>query len=156
MLAAHRRSITNYNNQFDADGFIVLVLQAGEYQTGEPTTFRQGDWNGDGLFDSTDTTLALQEGHYGKGQIDPAPAPPKNVIIIIGDGMGFEHVKAAGLYLGEELSFEQFPFRAEVVTFNADADTTMVDGASAGTAIATGVKVNRGLSVSGFRVMVAT
>ncbi len=72
---------------------------------------------------------------------------PRNVILCIGDGMGFEHVKAAGMYLygheygtpGHVLSFETLPFRAEVTTLAPDG---MPDSASAGTAIATGVKVN--------------
>lgn len=144
MLTATPAGDANYDNQFDRDD-IVLVLQAGKYQTGQPATFRHGDWNGDGVFDSADLQLALHEGNYGKGQIDPAPAPPKNVILMIGDGMGFEHVKAANLYLGEKLSFEEFPFQNEMVTSNADADVKMVDSASAGTAIATGVKVNAGV-----------
>ena len=46
-------------------------------------------------------------------QITPEQPPEiTNCILIIGDGMGFAHVKAASLYLtGEEdgLSFQQFP-----------------------------------------------
>jgi len=72
--------------------------------------------------------------------------PPKNVIFMIGDGMGFEQVKAAGMYLHGEpgtLSFEQFPFQAEVTTHSADSSIT--DSAAAATAIATGQKVNNGV-----------
>ena len=71
---------------------------------------------------------------------------PKNVIICIGDGMGFEAVKAAGYYaLGETgtLSFEAFPYHAEIKTYAAN--TSMTDSAAAATAIATGHKVNNGV-----------
>ena len=47
------------------------------------------------------------------------PKLPKNIIFCIGDGMGFEKVKAAGLYAHGEagtLSFEAFPYQGEVTT----------------------------------------
>ena len=75
-----------------------------------------------------------------------AGAPPKNVILLIGDGMGFEQVKAAGMYLyGTEgaLSFEDLPFQAEMTTHSANDSIT--DSAAAATAMATGVKVNNGV-----------
>lgn len=67
-------------------------------------------------------------------------AKPKNVILFIGDGMGFEHVEAARLYLGENLCFEDFSYQGELRTYPADA-TIITDSAAAGTAIATGRKV---------------
>lgn len=73
-------------------------------------------------------------------------AAVKNVIVMIGDGMGFEQVKAASLYAyGEEgkLSFEQY-YRGEVTTHSADSykkDYHATDSAAAGTALATGQKV---------------
>ncbi len=71
---------------------------------------------------------------------------PKNVIICIGDGMGFEAVKAASIYASAEtgtLSFEQFPQHAEIATHAAN--TPMTDSAAAATAMATGRKVNNGV-----------
>lgn len=71
---------------------------------------------------------------------------PKNVVICIGDGMGFEAVKAASIYASGEtgtLSFEQFPHHAEIAT--QAANTPMTDSAAAATAIATGHKVNNGV-----------
>lgn len=73
-------------------------------------------------------------------------APLKNVIFLIGDGMGFEHVKAAGMYAnGQEgtLSFESFPYQDQLTTYPADMPIT--DSAAAATAIATGQKVNNGV-----------
>jgi alkaline phosphatase len=67
-------------------------------------------------------------------------AQPKNVILFIGDGMGFEQVKAARCYNGGPLSFEELPSKAECTTYSANS--TVTDSAAAGTAIATGVKVD--------------
>jgi alkaline phosphatase len=67
----------------------------------------------------------------------------ENIILFIGDGMGFEQVKAANYYQGGAVSFEAFPSQADCTTFSADA--TITDSAAAGTAIATGVKVNNGI-----------
>ena len=93
--------------------------------------------------------LVLSACAAGRSAIVPAgdgfrPAlEAKNVILFIGDGMGPEHVKAAGMYLGGPggtLSFEAFPFRGSVATANAEGGVT--DSAAAATAMATGVKVH--------------
>jgi len=72
--------------------------------------------------------------------------PVRNVILIIGDGMGEEQVKAAGYYLSGapgSLSFESFPYRTEMTTHSASSSVT--DSAAAATAMATGRKVNNGV-----------
>ncbi len=66
-----------------------------------------------------------------------------NVILLIGDGMGFEQVKAARVYAASPLSFEALPFQGEVTT--ASSNATITDSAAAATAMATGVKVNNGV-----------
>ena len=71
---------------------------------------------------------------------------PKNTILFIGDGMGYQQVKAAGFYLnGKEgqFCFEKFPHKGQVTTHSASSQIT--DSAAAGTAIATGVKVKNGV-----------
>ena len=71
-------------------------------------------------------------------------ALPKNIIVLIGDGMGFEQVKAAGMYKNGEagtLCFESFTYTGQVTTYCANDPVT--DSAAAGTAIAAGVKVNK-------------
>jgi alkaline phosphatase len=79
----------------------------------------------------------------------PEPGPPfraRHVIVFIGDGMGFEQVKAAGMYLHGapgRLSFEQFPYQAEMTTHPANDGLT--DSAATSTAMATGEKVNTGV-----------
>ena len=73
-------------------------------------------------------------------------AEPRNVILLIGDGMGLEHVKAAGMYeygLAGTLLFEAFPYQGQVTTYSADSSVT--DSAAAATAIATHTKVNNGV-----------
>lgn len=69
-----------------------------------------------------------------------------NIILIIGDGMGPEQIKAAGYYLNGEsgqLSFEEFPYYTDMSTYSADS--TITDSAAAATAMATGNKVNNGV-----------
>jgi len=80
------------------------------------------------------------------GLASTAQAEPKYVIFLIGDGMGFEQVKAAGMYANGEagtLSFESLPYNGELTTYAADSP--IPDSAAAGTALATGVKVNNGV-----------
>ena len=79
--------------------------------------------------------------------IAQAQTQPRNVIIFIGDGMGPEHVKAAGLYAfgdaypeTEKFSFEKFPYHAFATTYAANAEVT--DSAAAASALATGSKVD--------------
>lgn len=68
---------------------------------------------------------------------------PKNVILFVGDGMGFEHVKAARYYNGAPLSFETLPAQGRLTTRAANNPVT--DSAAAATAMATGFKVNTGV-----------
>jgi alkaline phosphatase len=79
---------------------------------------------------------------------DATTIPAHNVIYFIGDGMGPEQIKAARLYAGGALSFEGFPCQGRVRTYSANNAVT--DSAAAGTALATGVKVNNG--VVGMRI----
>ncbi len=68
-----------------------------------------------------------------------------NVILVIGDGMGFAHVEAASrFFTGEDdsLSFQQFPVQNQMTTHSLSGVT---DSAAAATAIATGYKVINGV-----------
>jgi hypothetical protein len=51
------------NGEFKSDDF-VLVFQAGKYRTGEYAGWAEGDWNGDGIFDSSDFAIAFIESCY--------------------------------------------------------------------------------------------
>ncbi|MTI94616.1 MAG: alkaline phosphatase [Firmicutes bacterium] len=70
----------------------------------------------------------------------------KNVILLIGDGMGVGHVEFARLFNaepGELLHMEQVPVTSLVLTASADFHVT--DSAAAATALATGHKTNNGM-----------
>ena len=67
----------------------------------------------------------------------------KSIILMIGDGMGHEHLKLAKwVELGKQgsLSLEKLPFVNNVTTYCAD--TPITDSAAAATAMATGHKTN--------------
>lgn len=70
-------------------------------------------------------------------------APPKNVILFVGDGMGHEQVKASGYYFNGAaggFNFEQFPAFAWMTHNNSSFGLT--DSAASATAMATGFKVD--------------
>lgn len=90
----------------------------------------------------------------GCGRTVERARPPRNVIILIGDGMGFEHVKAGGLYANGQagsLYMETLPYRGDVVTTPVSAENltagqeAVTDSAAAATALATGKKVYNGV-----------
>ncbi|NQU20284.1 MAG: alkaline phosphatase [Candidatus Nealsonbacteria bacterium] len=66
-----------------------------------------------------------------------------NVILMIGDGMGFEQVEAGRMYLGGHIAFDDLPHQAEMTTHSANS--TITDSAAAATAMATGQKVSNGV-----------
>ncbi len=71
---------------------------------------------------------------------------PKNIVLFIGDGMGKNHVAAAGMYKNGKpgtLFFESFPVHGSVMTRSANNEIT--DSAASATAMACGVKVNNGV-----------
>lgn len=75
----------------------------------------------------------------------PASEEPLSIILMIGDGMGFEHVELARLVeVGEfgSLNMHDSDWNASATTHSANAAVT--DSAAAGTAIATGTKTNNG------------
>jgi alkaline phosphatase len=79
--------------------------------------------------------------------VQPSWAGIKSVILMIGDGMGFEQVKAASLYAYGDvnsLPFEKY-YRGEMMTHSENSYLDKIhatDSAAAGTAMATGQKVN--------------
>ena len=66
----------------------------------------------------------------------------KNVILMIGDGMGPNQIKAGELMRNEPLTMQQFPYMTKVETRSYNA--TVTDSAAAATALATGVRTNNG------------
>ncbi len=75
----------------------------------------------------------------------PSADGPLSIILMIGDGMGYEHVELARLVeVGEygSLKMQDSDWNTSVTTHSANAAVT--DSAAAGTAIATGIKTNNG------------
>lgn len=68
---------------------------------------------------------------------------PKNVIFIIGDGMGLTHIYAAMVANGNKLEIERFKQVGFSKTYSANNFTT--DSGAGGTAIACGVKTKNGM-----------
>lgn len=66
----------------------------------------------------------------------------KNVIIMIGDGMGPNQVKAGGIKKGEPLHIQTITQTTYSAT--ASANNAVTDSAAGGTALATGVRTNNG------------
>ena len=101
---------------------------------------------------------ALAAGDHGQG---PRDGLARNIIILISDGCGFNHVDAAGLYeygrTGRQV-YERFPVRLAMSTYarNGSYDPALAwadfdyvksgatDSAAAATAISTGVKTTNG------------
>lgn len=70
-----------------------------------------------------------------------APAAPRGIVLMIGDGMGFSQIALARdllLERGERWTFESLPVTGIVSTWSASNATT--DSAAAATAMSTGVK----------------
>jgi len=65
---------------------------------------------------------------------------PKNVVLMIGDGMGIAQVYSLFMVSENRTSFERFPYSGLAITRSASNKIT--DSAAAGTAIATGNKTN--------------
>ncbi|MDI6828145.1 MAG: alkaline phosphatase [Armatimonadota bacterium] len=75
-----------------------------------------------------------------------ASRAPKNVILMIGDGMGIAQIALTRIKLEREyavLNMDSMPNTALVKTHSANS--TVTDSAAAGTALATGFKTNNGM-----------
>ncbi|MBR2410222.1 MAG: alkaline phosphatase [Clostridia bacterium] len=82
---------------------------------------------------------------FGLNFIAPAEEAEdvKNVIILIGDGMGFNHLNATEKVHGVDLSiFNRFEYYGEQMTRSASSPVT--DSAAGGTALATGTRTMNG------------
>ncbi|MHA2199176.1 MAG: alkaline phosphatase [Candidatus Thorarchaeota archaeon] len=88
--------------------------------------------------------ISIQSAPTPNDKMTIAADEPLNVILMIGDGMGFEHVELARLVeVGENgsLVMQQLTWNASVATYCADNPIT--DSAAAATAMATGEKTNK-------------
>ena len=66
----------------------------------------------------------------------------KNVIYLIGDGMGINHLILTQYLEGKPLTILKAPYTGFVLTYSANSNVT--DSAAAGTALACGFKTNNG------------
>ncbi|MCC5907182.1 MAG: alkaline phosphatase [Balneolaceae bacterium] len=67
---------------------------------------------------------------------------PKNIILLIGDGMSYPQISATELHIGS-LNMTSMPSKGMISTFSKDQKIT--DSAAAATALATGYKTNNGM-----------
>ena len=68
----------------------------------------------------------------------------KNIVLMIGDGMGKNHLKVTADYYQEGLNIQTLCYaEGEVTTYSANSDVT--DSAAAATALSCGVKTNNGM-----------
>ena len=67
---------------------------------------------------------------------------PKNVILLIGDGMGVDQVSASFYFNPDETNFSRFPYTGFINTSSASHKIT--DSGAGGTALASGVKTTNG------------
>ncbi len=67
---------------------------------------------------------------------------PKNIILLIGDGMSFAHLQAGILASEEPLNIEEFRHIGFIHT--SSANNFVTDSGAAGTALASGTKTNNG------------
>ena len=72
-----------------------------------------------------------------------AQKSPKNIILMIGDGMGYNTVSLRILEAKGTSNFERFPYLGSIKTYNVDGGIT--DSAAGGTAFAIGEKTKDGV-----------
>jgi len=100
-----------------------------------------GDGDGDGYFVGCDRYAARPGPDCDDGEA-LVPLCTLNVILMVGDGMGFEQVRAAGMYwhgAAGTLFLETAPVAGAVITHSLSYPTP-TDSAAAGSAMATGRK----------------
>ena len=76
-------------------------------------------------------------------EISTPTARPKNIILLIGDGMGLSQISAGYYANGKKLNFEKFPITGLMTTHSASHLIT--DSAAGATAFSCGCKTNNGV-----------
>ena len=72
----------------------------------------------------------------------PMKSKPKNIILMIGDGMGLTQVTAAMYVNNNSLNLERFPVIGLIKTYSSD--NLVTDSAAGATAFACGIKTYNG------------
>ena len=122
---------------------LTLALSATANAGVLPDSQKQNDWYSAAEIKLTEKEAAAQVEQTFKA---------KNVILFVGDGMGISTLTASRIMAGQMegksgeeglLSFEEFPYSAQIKTYNVDAQTP--DSAGTMTAIISGVKTDVGV-----------
>ncbi len=74
-----------------------------------------------------------------------AETRPRNVILMIGDGMGLAQVTMARLSKGTSTALRMDAMKVAALVFTHSANSLITDSAAAGTALASGFKANNGM-----------
>ncbi len=85
------------------------------------------------------TTEATEEANYN---VLESTEPIQNIILIIGDGMGLQHINAGQLYDGKTYDFTTWPMvrvNTQALDETGELSTKFPDSVAASTAMATGV-----------------
>ena len=136
----HRTVVTNSQETSFGNRAVVNYLDDGHH------TLRIYPVDGVIGIDAFSTTIASSQTNQRTESAEGFDILPTNIILIIGDGMGFEHIQAGGYFIngtGGQFPFESFPYIAEMTIGMASDDWT--DSAASATAMATGNKVNDGV-----------
>ena len=91
---------------------------------------------------SRDDVYSKEETYEVYTPVQPKGKKVKNVIVMIGDGMGFEQVSCGWVVNGGKLNMEQMPYFGASRTYATNRLVT--DSCAGGNAIATGVKTQYG------------
>jgi len=73
----------------------------------------------------------------------PEKQVPKNIILLIGDGMGYAQLQAGIIHAADSMHMQKLPYTGFQNTSSLDDEIT--DSGAAGTALATGNKTNNGM-----------
>ena len=96
--------------------------------------------------DENDTVAIRQFAEYGDATAIENVQPAKNIVIMIGDGMGFEAITAARIHTfgrGVGLALDRMPVTGQNLSYSLN-DDIITDSAASGTALACGVKTLNG------------
>lgn len=74
--------------------------------------------------------------------VNPVKKKPKNIILLIGDGMGLSEISASQFYNDDPSNFDRFPVVGLIKT--SASDNLITDSAAGATAFASGIKTYNG------------
>ncbi|ASP39020.1 alkaline phosphatase [Bacterioplanes sanyensis] len=111
-----------------------------------------GQWSQTSISPASRYEWAAQGHQQAHRQVEPITNKARNLVLVVGDGMGITTLTAARIFAGQQqgldgeeyrLSFEQLPYSALVKTYNSDRQTP--DSAGTMTALVTGHKTDAGV-----------